>query len=235
MLLVELEQQVGSIVACHAAEHGRSLGVGALAQELDLVLVVELLEHVRLELLVLPDRLEDLLPLLVRCGLDQVGDLGRVQPDQPARRHLQARGGHVPDERLDVPPGHELAMLGVVAAEPTWQQPPEPRANARVDAGHAPRAVVVADQVNLVRGDQAGGVDVDQAAIEHVGAEQHLAGAPLELRQVQLAGGRLDRVGPELLDSVDRDEHLPPADASGQADDRGRAVFECGHDVVDLA
>ena len=126
----------------------------------------------------------------------------------------------MPDERLDVLPGDELGVLGVVAAEAARQQATQPRAEARVDAGHAPRAVVVADQLDVARGDQAGGVDVDHAAIEHVGAEQHLAGAALELRQVQLGGRRLDRVGPELLDPVDRDEHLPPADPGGEADDR---------------
>ena len=48
------------------------------------MLVVELLEHVGLELLVLADRLEDLLALLVRGGLDEIGDLRRVQPAQAA-------------------------------------------------------------------------------------------------------------------------------------------------------
>ena len=51
-LLVDLEQQVGGVVARHPREHRGDLLVGALAQELDLVLVVELLEHVGLELLV---------------------------------------------------------------------------------------------------------------------------------------------------------------------------------------
>ena len=47
------------------------------------MLVIELLEHVGLELLVVPNRLQDLLALLVRSGLDQIGDLRRVQPGQP--------------------------------------------------------------------------------------------------------------------------------------------------------
>ena len=64
-VLVELEQQIGRVVALHPRKHRSGLVVGALAQELDLMLVVELLEHVGLELLVLPDRLEDLLPFLV--------------------------------------------------------------------------------------------------------------------------------------------------------------------------
>ena len=42
------------------------------------MLIVELLEHVGLEFLVVPHRLQDLLPLVVRGRLDQVGDLRRM-------------------------------------------------------------------------------------------------------------------------------------------------------------
>ena len=107
------------------------------------MLVVELLEHIRLELLVLAHRLEDLLALLVRGGLDQVRDLGGVKPAQP-RRELQPRRRHVADERLEVRPRDELTVLAVVAAEAPRQQPPEPRPEARVDPRDAPHAVLVA-------------------------------------------------------------------------------------------
>ena len=168
------------------------------------MLVVELLEHVGLELLVLPDRLEDLLALLVRGGLDQVGDLRRVEPHDPPRRQLQPRGRDVADERLEVTPIDELPVVGVVAAEPAREEPPETGAEARVDPGDAPTAVVVADQLDLSRLDETGGLDIDDAAIEDVRAEQHLARAAFEWRHIELRGRGRHRVRAELLDSIDR-------------------------------
>ena len=78
-LLVDLRDEVGGVVGRHGAEQLGRLGVGAGLHELDLVLGVELLEDVRLELAVLAHRLDDLLALLVRRLLDQVGDLGRME------------------------------------------------------------------------------------------------------------------------------------------------------------
>ena len=54
------------------------------------------------------------------------------------------------DERLEVPPIDELPMLGVVAAEPARKEPPQPRAEARIDPGDPPAAIFVADQLDLV-------------------------------------------------------------------------------------
>ena len=48
--LVELGDEVGGVVGRHSREHLRHLLVGALLEELDLVVVVELLEDVGLEL-----------------------------------------------------------------------------------------------------------------------------------------------------------------------------------------
>ena len=66
------------------------------------MLVVELLEDVRLELLVLADRLDDLLALLVARGLDEVGDLRRVQVRDAPVREAQPRRRDVADERLEL-------------------------------------------------------------------------------------------------------------------------------------
>ena len=95
------------------------------------MLVVELLEHVGLELLVVPDRLQDLLALIVRGGLDEIGDLRRMKPREATRSEPQPRGRDVPDERLDLRPRHELGVLMLVAAKAPRQQPPDPGADAR--------------------------------------------------------------------------------------------------------
>ena len=60
-------------------QHAAASAVRPAPYELDLVLGVQLLEHVRLEFAVLAHRLDDLLALVVGAGLDQVGDLGRVE------------------------------------------------------------------------------------------------------------------------------------------------------------
>ena len=96
--------------AMRGEQSGR-LGVGAAADELDLVLGVELLEDVGLELAVGPDRLDDLLALLVRRRLDQVGDLGRVQPGQLPVGDAQPGGGHVGHEGLDARPVDDRSRL----------------------------------------------------------------------------------------------------------------------------
>ena len=79
------------------------------------MLVVELLEDVGLELLVLPDGLEDLLALLVAGRLDEVGDLRRVKRRDPPVGQPQPRRRHVTDERLELGPGDELRMGGPVS------------------------------------------------------------------------------------------------------------------------
>ena len=78
--------------------------------ELPLVLGVELLEHVGLQLLVFQRR-HDLLALAVRGGLDQVGELGRVQPGELGVRHAQPHGGDVSGERLDTGPVQKPAGM----------------------------------------------------------------------------------------------------------------------------
>ena len=176
------------------------------------MLVVELLEDVGLELLVLADRLEDLLALLVARRLDEVGDLRGMQVRDAPVREPQARGRHVADERLELGPRDELprARRRRSRSAPR-EQAPEARAEARVDPGDAPRAVLV-DQLDLAGAHQPRGVDVDQAVAEHVGAQQHLAGAALELGEVEL-GRRRGGAGLEALDA-DRHEQQAAADAA---------------------
>src|SRR5437588_9324349 len=97
----------------------------------------------------------------------------------PAGGELQPRRWNVPEERLDVRPWDEIAVLGVVSAEAAGQEAPEARAEARIDARHPP-GVVLAHQLDLPRFDQPGRGNVDQAAVQHVVAEQQLIRPALE-------------------------------------------------------
>ena len=94
-LLVELQDEVGSIVASMRRAASRSARPCGL-HELELVLVVELLEHVSLELGVGGPGGHDLLALVVRGRLDEIGELRRVQPRElrmrDAQAHASARG-----------------------------------------------------------------------------------------------------------------------------------------------
>ena len=92
-------------------------------------------------------------------------------------------------------------------------------------------------QVDLAGPDQPGCVHVDQAVVENVAAQQNLAGAPLELGQIQLRGRGLHRMRTQLLDPVDRDEQFAAADARGQADHERQTVagVKARDDVVDRA
>ena len=85
------------------------------------------------------DRLEDLLALLVRGGLDQVGDLRRVQAREPAgARASAARSGRGRRTARCSLQGTNCRVLAVVAAEAPRQQAP---ADARRGSGRSrPRA-----------------------------------------------------------------------------------------------
>ena len=181
---VELAEQVGGVVCLHRREHVRGLLVGALAQELDLMLGIELLEHVGLQLAVCPDGTDDLLAFLVRGGLDQVGDLRRMQLRQPAEPHSQPRGRHVADERLDVRPVEEGPHRGA-PAQRGRQHAAKQRAEARVHADQTPPAVHLA-QHEIVGTHETSTDDVDHVAPQQVLAEEHLALTPLEPAEVDL-------------------------------------------------
>ena len=88
------------------------------------MLVVEFLEHIRLELLIVPDGLQDFLSLVVRRGLHEIGDLRRMQPRDATRAEPEPRCRDVPDEQLGLGPRYELGVLVLVAAEPWYPHPP---------------------------------------------------------------------------------------------------------------
>jgi len=113
-ILVYLDDQVRRVVGGHAGDHRGDLRVGALSDELELVVLVELLEDVRLELAIVGDRLDQLLSLVMGCGLHEIGDLGRVEVGELAVGEAQTRGRDMAHERLHVRPIQE----GPIADQP---------------------------------------------------------------------------------------------------------------------
>ena len=170
-ILIDLGDQVRRVVCRHRSEHLGGIGVGAGLDELDLVLGVELLEDVGLEFPVLSDGLDDLFTLLVRGRLDEVGDLGRVQPGQLAVGDAQAGRRHVGDERLDAPPVDDGPGTGTLP-EAARQQATEHTPRRGVDPHDLP-AAVVSGQLDLVGPDQPAAHEIDEmAGLEVLGQEQ---------------------------------------------------------------
>ena len=91
------------------------------------------------------------------------------------------------------------------------------------------------DELDLAGAHEPRGVDVDQAAAEHVRAQQDLAGAPLELRKVELGRGDVRGAGLEARDAAAGDEEQASGDRGAQADHRRQRVrqVEPGDEVVD--
>ena len=155
------------------------------------MLIVELLEDVGLELaIVLADRLDDLLALAPRSGLHEICDLGGMQLGELRVGNAKTHGRHVSHERLDACPVQELAGTDALS-ERLWQQSAQAAARARVNAHDPPRA---ADerQLDLVRADQPGTLDVDQLPIEEIALEQHLLGPALEAAEIELGRAQDD-------------------------------------------
>jgi hypothetical protein len=69
-----------------------------------------------------------------------------------------------------------------------------------------------------------GGIHVDQASPEDIGAHQHLARAAFELREIELRRRRASRRRLEVLDTVGGEEHVAAGDPRHQAG-HGRATI----------
>ena len=233
-LLVELTEEVGRVVGGHALEDPRRLVVRLRAQELHLVLGVELLEDVGGQGGVALDGLDDLLALLVRGALDDVGDLRRVQAAEPLQGHQELGGRHLADERLDVLPIEDdvAAKVGPGAAR---QQAAQHGLRAAVDAREVP-AVGARRQDEVVRLHDPALDHVDEVSPEHVGREQHLAWTALE--RLGADGVRLQAHGAGLegFDDVLADEHVLRTDAHlHPGHGRIGAVGELDDEVLDAS
>jgi len=214
-----------------AASSGR-FGVGAAADEFDLVVGVELLEHVGLELAVLAHRFDDLLALLVRGRFDEVGDLGGMEPGQLAERDAQARRGDMGHEGLDARPVDDLPGRDA-PSQGTRQEMPQRHPGTGVDRHHLP-APFDAGQLDLVGPDEACPVEVDDVAGEEVAGQEQLAGPALEALEAHLVAGQLHPAGSQGDHPADGDEEVPAADADDDAGQRRMGgVAEADEEVAD--
>ena len=204
--LVEFGDEVGGVVGGHGGEQPGRLGVGPGPDELQLVLGVELLEDVGLELAVLAHGLDDLLALVVGGGLDEVGDLGRMEPGQLPVGDAEAGGGDVGHEGLDAGPVDDgPGPGGDVAGQGPGQQAAQRHAGARVHADDLPAAVEPGD-LDLVGPDEAGSLEVDEVAGQEVLPEEELTGSAVEALEVDGVAHQLDPARADVGDAVDGNE-----------------------------
>ena len=230
--LGKLEDEVGGVVGLHAGEQRGDLLVAPVLDELELVAVLELLEDVGLELGIGRDRGEDLLALVMRRRLDEVGDLRGVELRELRVRHPKPHGGDVPRERLDRGPVEEAARLDP-PGERARQHAPDEAPHADVDADHAVPALEPRE-LDLVRAHEPGTVDVDQLPVEDVLLQQHLLRPPLEVLEIELLGDQRHEAGRDLDDLLRGDEDRASRDGGDDAGDRWIVlVAEADDQVVD--
>ena len=207
-VVVELGEQVGGVVGLHPGDQVGDLVVVAVFGELELVLVAEFLEHVGFELGVVVDGGDDLLALAVRCGLDEVGELGRVEAGELRVRDAQLDRRDVAGERLEARPVEEVGDADAPGATARGSSRRSRLRGLDVDADDAPPAFDAGD-LDLVRAHEPGAVDVDQLPVEQVLAQQQLALAALERLQVEPRLGEGDAAVLDLADLLGRDEDEP--------------------------
>src|ERR1022692_2561500 len=97
--------------------------------------------------------------------LEQVGDLGRLQPADARERAAQQGATRMADERLELGPLAERMFVGLAGRAAEAEPPPGPA--VRVDSGEDP---VAGSLLQLEVGclDQVRPLYVDQAVPEHV-------------------------------------------------------------------
>ena len=108
-----------------------------------------------------PDRLDDLLALFVRGGLDEVGDLGGMEPGQLAVGDAQARRGDVRHEWLDARPVDDLPGRDASGRATRGSSRRSATRGLGSTADDLP-AAVDAGQLDLVGTDEPGALEVDQ-------------------------------------------------------------------------
>ena len=109
--LRQLGDGIRRVVGPHPGQHIRDLLVGARAEQPGGQVLVEFLEDIRLQFRVGVHMAEDLGLFLLGRLLEQVSDLGRLQPAYPRERPAQQGAARVADERLEPGPFTERMFV----------------------------------------------------------------------------------------------------------------------------
>ncbi|HVC81487.1 MAG TPA: hypothetical protein VNL35_13410 [Chloroflexota bacterium] len=170
---------------------------------------IELLEHIRLQFRVVAYSRDDLLPLVMRSRLDEIGELRGMQSLESVERQTELRRWNVPHERLDARPvNHGRRVEG--AAGGAIQYSLHYGAGPNVDPRHPPSFADGAEgDVGCM--DEPTSLDLDDLMIEDVSSEEHLAFPPLESQRVHDFACHPHPARGDLGDLADRDEDVASA------------------------
>ena len=205
LLPTHLSEQVGDVVELHLVEDvDQPIEVEALDQ-VELLGLGQFLEHVGEALVV--HRLGDLATTGERQGAHDVGDLGRVEVAEPRRF-----GGHLAARR-------EQAGHGIEVDEPIARSAPQQVARDQAHLGDLPRRDAAG--VDLAQADVGHGLVAD-LAVDHVLADEELAGHRLERVEVEVPAAQPGAVAAELGDAVGVDEDPSSLAPGDEADDAWR-------------
>ena len=211
------------------SDHVGDLLIGLVAEQSVGDVRVELLEHVRLQLGVGVDDVEDLLALGVRSVFEQVGDLSGLELDDPAEGGAGADTGRVADEGFEGFP----VLAGTSTSHP--DEPEQPGWAAGVQAGHNP-SLVTGQKLHVPGPYQLGVSDIDEPMAQDVFPQQNLAVSALKSPKIDLGFGKHNAFFAQFRHPLHRYEHPAPADF-GHESCRHWVVLssQTDNDVVDLA
>ena len=177
--LWQLGDGVGGVVGSHVGDDLGHLGVGLVPEQPGGDVGVQLFEHVSFQFGVGMDHVEDLFALGAGGVLQKIGDLGRLELDDPPESGPSPDAGGMADQRLEGLPvltgmsrrwtGSARTIGPVVGCPGTTGPSPRPWPPLDVPGPH-----------------QFGFGDVDEPVAQDVLSEQDLAVSPLEAAQVDL-------------------------------------------------
>jgi hypothetical protein len=124
----------------------------------------------------------------------------------------------VADQRFEPDPVAPAVTLAAACEESG-----QPRRTADIDLGKHPLLTMVG-KFEVERPYQARVHDIDHPVAQHIGAQQHLALAPLELPQLHPRTGQLQASGIQARDILDGDELPPGAPSLRHHSDHQRVV-----------
>ena len=220
--LWQLGHGVGRVIGSHVGDDLGHLGVGLVPEKLGGEVRVQLFEHVSFQFGVGMDHVEDLFALGAGGVLQEIGDLGRLEVDDPPESGPSPDAGGMADEGLEGLPvltGIARRWTGSVrTVGPVVECPGTNRTQ--------PSSVAVS--FDVPGSHQFGFSDVDEPVTQDVLSQQDFAVSPLEAAQVDLGLREGDALVAQLGDPADVHEDTATADLGHEPDHHRVVISHAG-------
>jgi hypothetical protein len=229
-ILVDLTDEVGSVVGLHPRQQSRRVYVRASFEEFQLVLDIELLEDVGLEFAVQTNGFNDLLTLFVARLLDEVGNLGGMKFGQFAIGNSKSRGRHVRDKGLDRRKVNNRlrlhALTNALSKDPTQEW-----STTGVDTHNLPLAVDLGN-LDVVRRDETTADQVYEVSCQQVFRQQQFTGATLESTKIDALALEGHAALGQSTDLANWNEEVATLDTNDGSNNRWMGVVPEARDEV---